>query len=92
MRYILFGKNQLAPDIRSFDSERRVVETHTAFGLLAVWIVALVGKNSIIFENDEPVRKTARNQKLTLVLASKLHGKMPPVRRRILTHLASAFP
>jgi hypothetical protein len=80
MRHILFGKIQLAPDIRPFDSERRVVETHTTFGRFAVWIVALVGKNGIIFKNKEPMRKTARNQILLLVLACECYGETPVAR------------
>ena len=92
MALVFGGEEDWGADVGPLDAEGGVVEAQAALGLRIVEVIALVGKERVVFEYDEPVREAARDVELTSVLGGKDFRDILAVGRRALPDVDRHVP
>ncbi len=77
MTEVFFGKGKGDAEVGPAKVKGRVIEAEAAFGGGTVEIVALIGEERVILEDDEAVGEAAGDVELKAVLGSELNGDMP---------------
>ena len=92
MELVFGGEEDRDVERGPFDAKGGVVEHEAALGCLAVEVVALVGEERVILEDDEAMREAARDEELLLVLSSQNDAHVLPERRRALADIDRDIP
>lgn len=75
MFFIFITEDAVALGNAPINIQIRIAQQQSAIGLGMIEVIALVSEGSRITEHREPVRKTARDKELSMVLAGEFNGK-----------------
>ncbi len=86
---VLFAQDSLLAGDSPIDAQTLVEDGDASLGLRSIEVVALVLEDSRLAQHAEPMSKSLRNEKLTMILARELNSYMLTVRRAALTDIHS---
>ena len=92
MKLVFLRKEEVATRPGPLDAEGGIVELEAALGFPAVNVVALVGEERIVLEDDETMREAARNEELASVLGRELAADGLAEGRRALADVDGDIP